>query len=83
MRLLNSPLNELPFFTQLKRDIIDQKHSLLCGCADPAKLHLINALCEGIGTPLILTYSERRAREIAEEYKFYDSEWSCGAKQSL
>ncbi|MBR6257069.1 MAG: transcription-repair coupling factor [Lachnospiraceae bacterium] len=72
MRLLNSPLNELPFFTKLKRDITEHKHSLLCGCADPAKLHLISALSEGVGNPLILTYSERRAREIAEEYLFYD-----------
>ncbi len=72
MKLLNGPLSELPFYAQLRRDIQNRKHGILCGCADSAKLHLISALCEGIGTPLILTYSERRAREIAEEYRFYD-----------
>ncbi len=72
MRLINGPLNELPFFSGLRRDLSNDKHGLICGCADPAKLHLISALSEGVGDPLILTYSERRAREIAEEYRFYD-----------
>ena len=74
MRLLNEPLKELPFFSRLKNNLGDHKHSLLCGCADPAKLHIISALSEGVGNPLILTYSERRAREIAEEYRFYDKQ---------
>lgn len=72
MIMLNSPLKELDFFPKLKEDLLNKRHGVLCGCADPAKLHLISALSEGEPNSLILTYSERRAREIAEEYRFYD-----------
>nr|MCR4586405.1 hypothetical protein [Lachnospiraceae bacterium] len=67
MRLLNSPLSGASWYTAAKTVLkSDRGHVMAEGSADSHKLHLIDALGEGIsGCPLILTYSERRAREIA------------------
>ncbi|MCR5249835.1 MAG: transcription-repair coupling factor [Lachnospiraceae bacterium] len=72
MKLLNAPLRELGWFDEAGEQLKNNGRIMIGGCADSAKLHLINALSEGKRTPLILTYSDRRAREIAEEYRFYD-----------
>ena len=48
------------------------------GCAEAQKLHLIHALTReeslagGARFRLIVTYSEQRARQIQEDYRFYD-----------
>ncbi len=44
----------------------------LTGCVDSQKLHMIYGLSEGVRTKVIVTYSDLKAREIYEEYKFYD-----------
>lgn len=42
------------------------------GCADPQKLHMIWGLGDGFAYRIIATYDEKRAREIYEDYRFYD-----------
>ena len=74
MKLLNAPLSGIGWF-ETARTILKsgRGHVQLVGSADSHKLHMIDALGEGTeGCPLILTYSERRAREIAGELRFYD-----------
>lgn len=44
----------------------------LTGCVDSQKLHMIYGLSDGMKYKVIVTYSDIKAREIFEEYKFYD-----------
>ena len=46
----------------------------LYGCVDSQKLHMIYGLAENFRTKLIVTYSEKRMRELYEDYRFYDKE---------
>jgi len=44
----------------------------LSGCVDSQKLHMIYGLSDGLKYKVIVTYNDIKAREILEEYKFYD-----------
>ena len=74
MKLLNAPLSGIGWFDAARTVLKSGKgHVMINGSADSHKLHMIDALGEGIGgCPLVLTYSERRAREIAGEFRFFD-----------
>jgi len=74
MRLLDTPLYEIPWFSEVREKLKSGAPCIVNGSADSHKLHLISALSEGIGRPLIVTWSDRRAREICEEFLFYDRE---------
>ncbi len=73
MQALLAPLKELAEFGEMK-DAIRKKRTPISvtGCADSQKLHLIYGLSEGLKAKVIVTYSDLRAREIFEEYQFYD-----------
>jgi len=73
MQALLSPLQELAEYDGLKEALQKGKGSIaLTGCVDSQKLHMIYGLGEGIKVKAIVTYSDLKAREILEEYKFYD-----------
>ena len=75
MKLLNHPLEQIAWMKEAKEALRKSRAYLaVSGSADSHKLHLMNALAEGEEAVLILTWSERRAREIYEEYLFYDKE---------
>lgn len=44
----------------------------ITGCIDPQKLHFIHCLSGNIYSRLIVTFTEQRAREFCEEYRFFD-----------
>ncbi|MDE6888798.1 MAG: transcription-repair coupling factor [Eubacterium sp.] len=44
----------------------------ITGCIDPQKLHLIYCLSGDAYSRLIVTFTEQRARELCEEYRFFD-----------
>ena len=69
MNILHAPLKELAWFDGAREELKRKGRVLAGGCADAAKPHLVSALCEEIASPLILTWSDRRARELAEEYR--------------
>ena len=73
MQALLQPLTELAEYSEIKSDIRKEKGILsVSGCVDSQKLHMIFGLSEGVRHKVIVTYSDLRAREIYEEYKFYD-----------
>ena len=73
MQALLAPLNELAEFAQTKEDIRKRKTPIaISGCVDSQKLHMIYGLSEGTRFKCIVTYSDLRAKEIYEEYRFYD-----------
>ena len=46
--------------------------STITGCIDAQKPHLMHALGKDYAKRLIITFQEQRARELYEEYRFYD-----------
>ena len=73
MQALLAPLKELAEFDQMKEAIRKNRGPLsVTGCVDSQKLHMIYGLSDGMKWKVIVTYSDLKAREIYEEYKFYD-----------
>jgi len=70
---MTNPLRELKEFNEISEYL--EKPFACCqvtGCVDSQKLHFIDGLGEGFKYRIIVTYSDLRAKEIYEDYKFYD-----------
>lgn len=44
----------------------------LTGCVESQKLHMVYGLGDGFKNKLIVTFSDLRVKELAEDYRFYD-----------
>ena len=73
MQALLAPLTELAEYGRFKGLLKEKPCCLgLTGCVDSQKLHMIYGLSDGFQIKVIATYSDVKAKEIFEEYKFYD-----------
>ncbi|MCH5271442.1 MAG: transcription-repair coupling factor [Lachnospiraceae bacterium] len=72
MQALLAPLRELAEFEEIEKLISGGRPAAITGCVDSQKLHMVYGLGERFKYRVIITYSDLRAREIYEEYKFYD-----------
>ncbi len=73
MQALLSPLQELAEYSDMKKSIqSDNGVTSVSGCVDSQKLHMLYGLAEGFKYKVIVTYNDLRAKELFEEYKFYD-----------
>ena len=73
MQALIAPLQELAEFSQMKHAVRKGNTVFsITGCVDSQKLHMIYGLSEELKYKVIVTYSELKAKEIFEEYQFYD-----------
>ncbi len=73
MRALTAPLQELGAFEEMKKALEKTTANLsVTGCVDSQKLHMIYGLGDGFKYKIIVTFSDLRAKEIYEDYKFYD-----------
>ncbi len=69
------PLNEVAEYSVIKREILKNNGVIeINGCVEAQKLHLINGLCEGFKNVLIVTYNEQKAKEILEDFSFYNDD---------
>ncbi|WP_026669569.1 transcription-repair coupling factor [Butyrivibrio sp. AE3006] len=73
MRAIEAPLSEMEEFQKLNK-YLEKPFACaeVAGCVDSQKLHLINGLSKDFKYRIIVTYSDIRAKEIFEDYKFYD-----------
>lgn len=73
MRAFFEPLKEMTEYDRIFEDI---KHDRLPihvdGCIDSQKSHFISALSQGYKYKIIVTYNEQKAKEIYEDYRFFD-----------
>ncbi len=73
MRAITTPLQELNEYEQINKYL---EKPFACaevtGCVDSQKLHFIDSLGADFKYRIIVTYSDLRAKEIYEDYKFYD-----------
>ncbi len=68
-----SPLGELAEFPRMKELLAAKKDKIsLTGCVDSQKVHMMAGLGDRFKHKVILTFSDLRAREIAEDFQFYD-----------
>ncbi|MDE7197662.1 MAG: transcription-repair coupling factor, partial [Lachnospiraceae bacterium] len=73
MRALLAPLSELGEYEEIRELLARRKVSVaLSGCADSQKLHMIYGLSQGFRLKLIVTFNDLRAKELYEDYQFYD-----------
>ena len=73
MRALLAPLEELGEYEEIKKMMAGDRVSVaLSGCVDSQKLHMIYGLSEGFRYKLIVTFSDLKAKELYEDYQFYD-----------
>lgn len=73
MRALLAPLSELGEYEEIRKLLAGKRLSVaLSGCADSQKLHMIYGLGDGFRRKLIVTYNDLRAKEMYEDYRFYD-----------
>ena len=67
------PLGELAEFSQMKKILFNEKGKIsLSGCVDSQKVHMMAGLSDRFKYKVIVTFSDLRAREIAEDFLFYD-----------
>ncbi|MCR4923329.1 MAG: transcription-repair coupling factor [Lachnospiraceae bacterium] len=73
MNILKKPLREMAEFSTIKNDLKSSEGIVeLNGCGDSQKLNMIYGFGDGYKNKVIVTYSEQKAREIRENYLFYD-----------
>ena len=73
MRVLTEPLKELECYIRAEETFKKKGTSVLVsGCADSQKWNLAWGLSEKFHDRVIVTYSDRRVREIYEDLKIYD-----------
>lgn len=70
---LSAPFSELSEYEVIRRFLKEKKGIVAAdGCVDPQKLHMISGVSDDFDFKIIVTFSEQKAREILEDYKFYD-----------
>ena len=73
MKVFTQPLHELSEYEQIVRDIAGHQTPIhIDGCIDSQKCHLISSIGEAYPLKLIITYNEIKAKEIYEDYQFFD-----------
>ena len=73
MRALLAPLHELGEYDEIKKALAkDSAAVALSGCVDSEKLHMVYGLSDGFRYKIIVTFDELKAKELYEDYKFYD-----------
>ncbi len=73
MRALLAPLQELGEYEEIKKMLGKERAAVtVSGCVDSEKLHMIYGLSDGFRHKIIVTFSDLKAKELYEDYQFYD-----------
>ena len=72
MRALIAPLEELGEYEEIKKALGKNRAVMVSGCIDSEKLHMVYGLGDGFRNKIIVTFSALKAKELYEDYKFYD-----------
>lgn len=72
MQVLRKPFEEMGELPRI-REVLGKGGTVgLSGCVDSQKMHMAYGLGDGFRNKVIVTFSDLRAREIYEDYQFYD-----------
>lgn len=75
MKAFTEPLAELSEYEKIRK-LLYKKSGIvgLTGCVDSQKMNIVYGLSDGFAYKIIVTFSDLKARELYEDYKFYDKE---------
>ncbi len=72
MKSFTEPLKKLGEFQEIRNSLRKCGVVQVSGCIDAQKPHFVQAAGEEFPCKVILTYSETRAKELYENYRFFD-----------
>ena len=72
MKVLKKPFEEMGEYPQICGAIKECRTVALSGCVDSQKMHMLYGLSDGFRNKIIVTFSDIKAKELYEDYKFYD-----------
>ena len=72
MKAFTEYLKELSFYEDARRALMAQKTVLISGCADAQKAQMLCGQGEDYPYKLVLTFSDVKAKELYEDYSFFD-----------
>ena len=73
MEAIMKPLSELAEYSRMKSELKKEGGAIaVSGCVDSQKTHMIAGLGQDFKYKIIVTHNEIRAKEIAEDFYFYD-----------
>ncbi len=73
MKTFAEPLEALGGFPELVQSAKKARGLYsITGCIDPQKPHMIYGFNQGHGNKVLVTFSEQRAKELVEDYRFFD-----------
>ena len=73
MKTFTQPMQGLKEFEDLEAALPKLSGVIqISGCIDAAKPHMMYSIGNGSGNRIIVTFQEQRAKEIYEEYRFFD-----------
>ena len=75
MKAFRTPFLQLAEYDTI-RNVLRKKDGIVAveGCVDPQKLHMVYGMSDDFDFKIIVTFSETKAREMYEEYRFYDQD---------
>lgn len=75
MQTIMNPLEGYQEYLNVKQALTNKQTPVsVSGCIDSQKYHLMYGLGQAYQNKVIVTYSEIRARELVEEYRFYEKD---------
>ena len=74
MKVLQECLKGFADFDEMQKSLRDGKNIAVSGCVDSQKVHMMWGLSEDFPYRVIATYSEKRARELYEDFSFYNKD---------
>ena len=72
MKAFTEYLKELSLYEDARRALMAQKTVLISGCADAQKAQMLCGQGEDYPYKLVLTFSDVKAKELYEDYSFFD-----------
>ena len=73
--VLERPIRELKDFEELEQDLLKGKGPVAAsGCMDSQKVHLMYEAGKGKKWKLAVTYDDTRAKEIYEDFRYFQSD---------
>ena len=75
MNVFLQPLSELEELQNALQQLKSNQGIVqISGCMDAQKAHMVFAANDGFRNKIIVTFNEQKAREILEDYRFFDRE---------
>lgn len=75
MQAFLQPLREWKDYETIERQLPELKGTIeISGCMDAQKAHLIYGIGCGVYSRLIVTFQEQKAKELYEDYRFFDED---------